>query len=108
MRRCGLLVLPYIDATQSGLIAAAYYFHKPVIVTRTGALPEYVQEGRTGYVVEPGQPTALSRRLDESLADPDQLERMGSAGRAWYEDQRAKEERALLQMYDRLACRGAC
>ena len=44
-RRCGLVVLPYLDATQSALIAAAYHFRKPVVVTRTGALPEYVLDG---------------------------------------------------------------
>ena len=32
-RRCGLVVLPYIEASQSALIAAAYFFRKPVIVT---------------------------------------------------------------------------
>jgi glycosyltransferase involved in cell wall biosynthesis len=97
--RCSLLVLPYLDATQSALVAAAYYFRKPVIVTRAGALPEYVQEGRTGYVVEPGDPGALARRLGELLGDPARVMQMGAAGRAWYETQRAQEERALSEMY---------
>lgn len=101
--RCGLLVLPYVDATQSALVAAAYYFHKPVIVTRTGALPEYVDEGRTGYVVEPDHPASLARCLDRMLGDPAGLARMGAAGRAWYDARRAEEERALIQMYQRLA-----
>jgi glycosyltransferase involved in cell wall biosynthesis len=104
-RRCGLLVLPYRDATQSALVAAAYYFHKPVVVTRAGALPEYVEQGRTGYVVEPGDPTALARRLDELLGDPERLARMGAAGRAWYDAQRGAEERTLLAMYGGLAGR---
>ena len=102
-RRCGLLVLPYADATQSALIAAAYYFHKPVVVTRTGALPEYVADGLTGRVVEPGHPAALARCLDEMLNDPARLARMGAAGRAWYDDHRAAEERALIEMYGHLA-----
>lgn len=105
-RRCGVVVLPYVDATQSAQIASAYYFRKPVIVTRTGALPEYVEEGRTGYVVEPREPLSLSRCLKELLDDPDRLPRMGAAGRAWYEEQRKEEERTLLQMYDRVASRG--
>jgi len=75
--RCGLLVLPYSDATQSALIAAAYYFRKPVVVTRTGALPEYVVDGQTG----------------------ERLQQMGEAGRAWYDARRAEEQRSLLQMY---------
>ena len=102
-RRCGLLVLPYIDATQSALIAAAYYFHKSVVVTRSGALPEYVEEGRTGCVVEPGHPPTLARCLEAMLDDPARLAQMGAAGRAWYDAQRAAERRTLIQMYDRLA-----
>ncbi len=101
--RCGLLVLPYVDATQSALIAAAYYFRKPVVVTRTGALPEYVDEDRTGCIVEPDHPAALARTLEELLSDPEELQRMGSAGRAWYESRRTDEEQALLEAYTHLA-----
>ncbi|MBN2394325.1 MAG: glycosyltransferase family 4 protein [Anaerolineae bacterium] len=101
--RCGLVVLPYIDASQSALIAAAYYFRKPVIVTRTGALPEYVREGETGFIVEPDHPAALARCLERVLDDPVRLERMGAAGRAWYEVHRMEQEAALIQVYTRLA-----
>ena len=101
--RCGLVVLPYIDASQSALIAAAYYFHKPVIVTRTGALPEYVREGETGFVVEPDHPAALARCLERVLDDPVRLERMGAAGRAWYEIHRKEQEAVLQEIYTRLA-----
>ena len=97
--RCGLLVLPYTDATQSALIAAAYYFRKAVIVTRTGALPEYVVDGETGYVIEPDHPAALARVLVELLDDPQSLRRMGEAGRAWYDERRSEEQEALLYMY---------
>jgi glycosyltransferase involved in cell wall biosynthesis len=102
-RRCGLVVLPYTDGTQSALVAAAYCFRKPVVVTRTGALPEYVADGLTGRVVEPGHPAGLARCLDGMLDDPARLARMGAAGRAWYEAQRAAEERTLVGMYRRLA-----
>jgi glycosyltransferase involved in cell wall biosynthesis len=102
-RRCACLVLPYVDATQSALIAAAYYFRKPVIVTRSGALPEYVEHGRTGLVVEPEHPASLARALARLLSAPDRAREMGQAGRAWYERQRAAEEAALLAMYEQVA-----
>jgi glycosyltransferase involved in cell wall biosynthesis len=96
-----------VVATQSAQVASAYYFRKPVIVTRTGALPEYVEEGRTGCVVEPRQPTMLAQCLEALLGDPDLLAQMGAAGRDWYEAQRAQEKRTLLRMYERLARHGA-
>ena len=100
--RCGLVALPYIEASQSALIAAAYYFGKPVIVTRTGALPEYVVQGETGWVVPPNDPQALADTLQTALKDPDCLASMGRAGRAWYERQRQVEEGTLQEMYAEL------
>ncbi|MBK6620945.1 MAG: glycosyltransferase [Saprospirales bacterium] len=47
-----LLVQPYRSATQSGISQLAYHFEKPMIVTRVGGLPEIVDHGKTGYVVE--------------------------------------------------------
>lgn len=46
-----LVVLPYISATQSGIVQIAYGFEKPVVVTEVGGLPDVVEDGKTGYVV---------------------------------------------------------
>ena len=97
--RCGLLVMPYVEASQSGLVASAYYFFKPVIVTQVGALPEYVIDGETGWVIPPGDPLALAGILHEALGDPDRLAWMGRAGRAWYERERQAEGETLRAMY---------
>lgn len=55
-----LVVLPYESATQSGIVQIAYGFHKPVVVTDVGGLPEVVTDGKTGYVVEAKNPSALA------------------------------------------------
>ena len=102
-RRCGLVVLPYVEASQSALVGAAYFFGKPALVSRAGALPEYVVEGETGWVVSPGDSQALAEALGAALADPDRLARMGRAGRAWYDEQRQAEGTALRAMYAGLA-----
>jgi glycosyltransferase involved in cell wall biosynthesis len=46
-----LCVLPYRSATQSGVIATAYQFEVPVLVTDVGGLKEAVQEVNGGVVV---------------------------------------------------------
>jgi glycosyltransferase involved in cell wall biosynthesis len=51
-----VVALPYISATQSGIIQIAYNYNKPVITTNVGGLPEVIEEGRTGFVV-PAQDT---------------------------------------------------
>ncbi|HUS94197.1 MAG TPA: glycosyltransferase family 4 protein [Patescibacteria group bacterium] len=99
-RSCCVLVLPYDDATQSALIGAAYFFHKPVIVTRSGALPEYVIEGQTGYVVPTLDVEVLANMLQSRLADKDVLKAMGDSGRKWYDEQRRLETHALHNLYE--------
>jgi glycosyltransferase involved in cell wall biosynthesis len=56
-----LVVLPYLSATQSGVIQLAYGFNKPVLVTRVGGLSEVVSEGKTGYLVPPRNSEALAQ-----------------------------------------------
>lgn len=58
-----LVVLPYNSATQSGIVQVAYGFTKPVIVTNVGGLPDVVEDGRTGYVVEPGKPEEIAEAV---------------------------------------------
>jgi len=48
-----VVVLPYKSASQSGIVQIAYNFDTPVIVSNVGGLPEIVDEGKTGYCVEP-------------------------------------------------------
>lgn len=97
--KCGLMVLPYVEASQSALIAASYFFYKPVVATNVGALPEYVVHGETGWVVPPNDPQALSATLQTALADTANLVQMGLAGRDWYERHRMVETVALKDMY---------
>ncbi len=99
-RQCSVVVLPYRDATQSALIAAAFFFQKPVIVTRAGALPEYVRDGETGWIIPPNDTAALSDCLRAAFADPARLSQMGQAGRAWLELQSREENQVLRRMYE--------
>lgn len=55
-----LVVLPYVSATQSGIVQIAFGFQKPVVVTNVGGLPDVVSAQRTGYVVEPRSGSAIA------------------------------------------------
>ncbi len=57
--RCDAVVLPYLDATQSGIAQIAFGFEKPVIATKVGGLPEVVKDGETGVLCDAGSPEAL-------------------------------------------------
>ncbi len=55
-----VVVLPYISATQSGVVQLAFGFGKPVITTRVGGLYEVVEDGVNGLVVPPQDERALA------------------------------------------------
>jgi glycosyltransferase involved in cell wall biosynthesis len=57
------VVCPYRDATQSGVVLTAYAFGKPVVASRVGGLPEYVDDGLSGYLVSPGNSSELATKL---------------------------------------------
>jgi glycosyltransferase involved in cell wall biosynthesis len=49
----------------------------PAICTDVGGMPETLLDGHTGYVVPPGDPTSLRRRLEELAADHELVDRLG-------------------------------
>ena len=55
-----VVVLPYLSATQSGIIQIAYNFDKPVIATDVGGLAEVVIDGTTGFIVPPNNSQMLA------------------------------------------------
>ena len=53
-------VMPYLSATQSGVLNVAYGFNKPVVITDVGGLTENFEDGLTGVVVQPGNIKSLT------------------------------------------------
>jgi len=66
-RAADVVALPYRNATQSGVAQIALAFRKPLVLTRTGGLPELVDEGRTGFLAEPASPDDLRRAVLDAL-----------------------------------------
>lgn len=74
------LVLPYREASQSGVVPIALALGLPVVATAVGGLTEQVAHERTGLVV-PLEPEALARAMGRML-DPDLRTRLATAARA--------------------------
>ena len=53
----------------------------PVICTRVASMPEIVDDGVTGFIVEAGDRSGLSERLRWFATHPDESAAMGAAGR---------------------------
>jgi alpha-maltose-1-phosphate synthase len=76
-RNAKFLVLPYIDASQSGIVSLAYTFSKPVIVSNVGSIAEYVEHGITGLIFESGDTEQFSNYIEELVQNNDKCIEMG-------------------------------
>ncbi len=61
--RSGVIVLPYHDATQSGVLMIAAAMSRPVIATQVGAIPTIVKDGDNGLLIPPRDSQALAEAM---------------------------------------------
>lgn len=64
-----LSVLPYVSATQSGIVQIAYNYDLPVVTTDVGGLPEVVIDGETGFIVPAENGDALADAVTRFFAE---------------------------------------
>jgi glycosyltransferase involved in cell wall biosynthesis len=76
-QQASIIVLPYKDASQSGVAVLAFAFGKPVVATRVGGIEELVDDGITGILVPPNDPEALADALTRLLTDTELRRKMG-------------------------------
>lgn len=77
-----MIVLPYVAGWNSGVLAAAYGFGKPVVATRVGGFEEVVRDGVSGLLVPAGDAEALSEAITRILSDPELARRLGEGAAA--------------------------
>ena len=69
-----VIVLPYLDSTQSGVIPVAFDFCVPVIASDTEGLSEQLFDGTYGILFENGNRSALAEAMLEFLRSPEKYE----------------------------------
>jgi D-inositol-3-phosphate glycosyltransferase len=68
LKGADVLVLPYKEIFQSGVLFLAYSFGLPVVATDVGSFREEIVEGRTGFLCKPGDPAELAKALETYFA----------------------------------------
>jgi glycosyltransferase involved in cell wall biosynthesis len=102
-KRADLVVLPYLQADQSGVLFTALAFGKPLLLSDVGGFPELASTG-AAKIVKAGDARALGRALRELLADRATLTEMCVRARAAANGRYSWKEIAAahVELYERL------
>jgi hypothetical protein len=86
-QRASVVVLPYIEASQSAVVPMAFAFGKPVVATEVGSIPEIVDHGKNGFLVKPRNSQHLAGAILQVLENPELRKRMSqeAGGKAYGE-----------------------
>jgi glycosyltransferase involved in cell wall biosynthesis len=104
-KRAAIVVLPYIEATQSGVVPVAYNYARPVVATNVGALPECVVDEVTGLLVPSRDPSKLADAIVRLLRNADERHKMGRAAKAYLDRESSPKNiaKSTLRVYEQ-AC----
>ena len=80
-QKADVVINPSLSEAFGMSLVEAMATQTPVIATKIGGMPEVVDDGITGFLVEPGNPQALPDATIEMIGDPNRARAMGKAGR---------------------------
>src|SRR5215211_5481105 len=104
MSHADLLVLPSLYEELGTVLLEAMYAGLPIVASKTGGIPDVIEDGVNGMLVPPSEPEALARAIDRLLADRDLGRRLSeeAQGRAKDYDWEVLAER-VLRIYQGVA-----
>jgi len=104
MNALDIFVLPSVEEHFGRVVVEAMACEKPVIATRAGGVPEIIEDGVSGLLVEPCDSAALADALKALAGDPARRAEVGRAARARAERAFSlpKHVEAVQNIYDEL------
>ncbi len=92
MQVLDVLVFPSIaNEDFPNVVLEAMSLGKPVIASRIAGTPEQVEDGKTGWLVEPGNTSAFARKMADVVVDRDIISGMGADARRKFETEFTSE-----------------
>jgi glycosyltransferase involved in cell wall biosynthesis len=83
---CDIVMMPYLDVYQSGVIQLVYAYEKPAVATSIAPFMEIVEDGITGYICKPGDIESLLKSIERAVDDKENFKSFGMAGRKKIEE----------------------
>lgn len=79
-QRSSIIIMPYRDASSSGIVPIAYVFKKALICSDVGALREFIDDNKTGVLIKPEDPKILANEIVSLLHNPKKRAYLGKNG----------------------------
>ena len=88
IRQATALILPTVcyEGGFPMVLAEALCLETPVIASQIGGIPDYLEHGKNGFLLPPGDFSGLAERLDLLLKNPALRSEIAAAGRNVYEE----------------------
>lgn len=80
LKRASIFVSPSYNDCFPLVLLEAMQYHLPCISTNEGGIPEIIEDGQTGFIIEKRNPQALADKIVYYLTHPEQCKIMGDAG----------------------------
>jgi glycosyltransferase involved in cell wall biosynthesis len=93
-----VMALPSFSEGMPNVVLEAFAYETPVVATAVGGVPDLVQEGRSGWLVPPGDPDRLSQALAHALTDRAEAQRRGREAHQLLKDSFTVERQAASWM----------
>ena len=81
LKKLDILILSSLQEPFGKIVIEAMATGKPVIASKVGGVPEIVMEGKTGFLVPPGDSDSLYHALKQLVSEPKTRQQMGIEGR---------------------------
>lgn len=101
-RQASIVVVPSIWPEPFGMVGIeAMSYAKPVVAFRVGAIPEWLENDVTGFLIQPGDLAAMAEKIDFLLQNPSIARQMGQEGRQQVEQRFTPRQYVpkLLEIY---------
>jgi glycosyltransferase involved in cell wall biosynthesis len=101
---CDMVAIPSIIDLDPQVQIEAMSSGKPLIGTAVGTMPRRIQNGISGYIVEPANEERLAEKIKHLLDSPREIKKMGAFARQLVEEQYSSEKMAtrLLDVFQNM------
>lgn len=102
IRNCQFLIIPSEWYEVTGLVIfEAFTCGKPVVGAKIGGIPEFIKDGETGFLFEPGNSDELSRKIRYLTDNHEKVREVGKACRAYIQHELNPEKHynKLMEIY---------